>query len=52
LSSVEITSHIEIDSSGRAWVTGTGTGTKVVEIVLDKLAYEWSPEEMHLQHPT
>jgi hypothetical protein len=23
----------------------------VIEIVLDKLAYGWSPEEMRLQHP-
>jgi hypothetical protein len=23
----------------------------VLEVVLDKLAYGWSPEEMHFQHP-
>jgi len=28
-----------------------GTTTKVVEVVLDKIAYGWSPEEMHLNHP-
>jgi uncharacterized protein (DUF433 family) len=28
-----------------------GTSVKVIELVLDKLAYGWSPEEMHLQHP-
>ncbi|MCZ6632843.1 MAG: DUF433 domain-containing protein [bacterium] len=28
-----------------------GTRTKVVQIVLDKLAYGWSPEEIHFQHP-
>ena len=27
------------------------TGTKVIEIVLDKLAYGWSAEEIHVQHP-
>lgn len=27
-----------------------GTKTKVVEVVLDKIAYGWSPEEIHLQH--
>jgi uncharacterized protein (DUF433 family) len=43
------TSHIVLDERGRAWVEGTNT--KVIEIVLDKLAYGWSPEEMHLQHP-
>jgi len=49
LSTSQTTSHIEVDSSGRAWVTGANT--KVAEIVLDKFAYGWSPEEMHLQHP-
>ena len=29
-----------------------GTSIKVVEIVLDHLAYGWSPEELHFQHPT
>ena len=24
---------------------------EVVEVVLDKMAYGWSPEEMHRQHP-
>ena len=24
---------------------------KVVEVVLDKRAYDWSPEEIHEQHP-
>lgn len=24
---------------------------KVIELVLDKLAYGWSPEELHFQHP-
>ena len=50
MSTSQTTSHIEVDSSGRAWVTGANT--KVAEIVLDKFAYGWSPEEMHLQHPT
>ena len=29
-----------------------GTSMKVVELVLDHLAYGWSPEELHFQHPT
>src|SRR5437879_2061060 len=29
----------------------TGTTTKVVELVLDHLAYGWSAEELHFQHP-
>ena len=28
-----------------------GTTTKVIELVLDHLAYGWSPEELHFQHP-
>ncbi len=28
-----------------------GTTLKVVELVLDHLAYGWSPEELHFQHP-
>ncbi len=41
--------QIEIDSRGVAWIAGTQV--KVVEVVLDKLAYGWSPEEIHFQHP-
>ena len=44
-----VASQIEIDDQGVAWITGANT--KVIEVVLDKLAYGWSPEEMHLQHP-
>ncbi len=28
-----------------------GTNMKVVELVLDRVAYGWSPEELHFQHP-
>ena len=28
-----------------------GTTMKVIELVLDHLAYVWSPEELHFQHP-
>lgn len=44
-----VASQIEIDDQGVAWITGANT--KVIEVVLDKLAYGWSPEEMHFQHP-
>jgi uncharacterized protein (DUF433 family) len=43
------TSHIELDAEGRAWIIGANT--KVIEVVLDRLAYGWSPEEMCFQHP-
>jgi uncharacterized protein (DUF433 family) len=42
-------SHIVLDDQGRPWVEGTNT--KVVEIVLDVLAYGWSAEEVHRHHP-
>src|SRR2546426_5455376 len=44
-----LTTQIEIDATGVAWVASANTKAK--EIVLDKLAYGWSPEEMHFQHP-
>ena len=43
-----VASQIELDDRGLAWITGANT--KVIEVVLDKIAYGWSPEEMHLQH--
>ena len=43
------TTHIEIDESGVAWIAGANT--KVLEVALDKIAYGWSPEEIHFQHP-
>lgn len=44
-----MTSHIHLDEEGRAWIDDTNT--KVIEVVLNKLAYGWSPEEIHRQHP-
>ncbi len=43
------TGRIEIDRNGVAWIAGANT--KVIEVVLDKLAYGWSPEQIHFQHP-
>ena len=40
--------QIELDDRGIAWIGGTKV--KVTEVVLDKLAYGWSPEEIHFQH--
>src|SRR2546425_12437585 len=42
-------SHICLDDRGVAWIEDTNT--KVIEVVLDKIAYGWSPEEIHFQHP-
>ena len=44
-----LNSLIEVDESGVAWISGANT--KVIEVVLGKMAYGWSPEEMHRQHP-
>jgi len=44
-----VTAHIQLDSEGIAWIDDTNT--KVIEVVLDKLAHGWSPEEIHFQHP-
>ena len=41
--------HIALDSRGVAWLTETNT--KVKEVVLDWIAYGWSPAEIHFQHP-
>jgi len=41
--------HIEISAGGVPLVAGTTT--KVVEIVLDRLAHHWDAEEIQRQHP-
>jgi uncharacterized protein (DUF433 family) len=41
--------QIELDDQGIAWIDGTKV--KVMEVVLDKIAYGSSPEEIHFQHP-
>jgi uncharacterized protein (DUF433 family) len=49
MAAAEQTTHIHRDAQGRAWIDDTNV--KVIEVVQDYLAYGWSPEEMHLQHP-
>jgi uncharacterized protein (DUF433 family) len=41
--------HIVINETGVPLIEGTTT--KVIELVLDVLAYGWSPDELHFQHP-
>ena len=41
--------HIILDNKGVPMITGTNM--KVIELVLEKSAYGWSPEELHFQHP-
>jgi uncharacterized protein (DUF433 family) len=38
-----------MDADNRAWLDDTNV--KVVEVALDHLAYGWSAEEIHSQHP-
>ena len=46
---IVIESHVHLDENSVAWIDDTNT--KVIEVVLDHLAYGWSPEEIHFQHP-
>jgi uncharacterized protein (DUF433 family) len=41
--------HIVLDDAGIPLITGTTM--KVIELVLERDAYGWSPEELHFQHP-
>lgn len=41
--------HIVVNEEGVPIIAGTTT--KVVELVVERLAYGWSPEEVHFQHP-
>jgi len=46
---VVFATQIELDGRRVAWIAGTKV--KVIEIVLDKIAHGWSPEEIYFQHP-
>lgn len=41
--------HITLDKKGVPIIAGTTM--KVVELVAERIAYGWSPEELHFQHP-
>jgi len=41
--------HIVLDEKGIAIIEGTSM--KVIELAMEKLAYGWSSEELHFQHP-
>ena len=42
--------HIVLDEKGVPVIEGTSM--KVIELVVQRLAYGWSPEELHFQHPS
>jgi uncharacterized protein (DUF433 family) len=41
--------HIRLDEQGRPWVDDTNV--KVIEVVLDHLAYGWNAEPIQENHP-
>ena len=41
--------HIALDTNEVPVINGTGM--KVLELIQSKLAYGWSPEELHFQYP-
>ena len=41
--------HIVLDKKNQAIIEGANC--KVIELILDKIAYGWSPEELQYQHP-
>ena len=41
--------HIALDEKNVPFIAGTTI--KVVELILDHIAYGWSPEELRFQHP-
>ena len=46
---IEAINHISLDASGTAWIRDKNV--KVLEIVQDHLAYGWSADAIHEQHP-
>jgi uncharacterized protein (DUF433 family) len=41
--------HITLNEGGVPIIAGTNM--KVIELVVESIAYGWSPEELHFQHP-
>jgi uncharacterized protein (DUF433 family) len=41
--------HVVLDEKNVPMIAGTTM--KVIELVLDRIAYGWSPEELRFQHP-
>ncbi len=48
MNAVDTSNHIHRDANGRAWIDDTNV--KVIEVVLDHIAYGWSADEIHFQH--
>lgn len=41
--------HVSLNDSNVSIIADTTM--KVIELILEKTAYGWSPEELHFQHP-
>ena len=44
-----VTPHIRMDEQGRAWIDDANV--KVIEIILDHIAYGWTAEAIQENHP-
>src|ERR1051326_282458 len=49
MTAAQTITHIVRDERGTPWIDGKNI--KVVEVVLDHLAYGWSADAIHEQHP-
>ena len=45
----DVINHVRLDENGVAWLDKTRI--KVIEVAMDHVAYGWSAEEIHRQHP-
>jgi uncharacterized protein (DUF433 family) len=44
-----IQTRLHQDDEGRIWIEGSGT--RVIQVAIDKYAHGWSAEEIQAQHP-
>jgi len=49
MKTVEALPHVRLDEQGRPWIDDTNV--KVIEVVLDHLAYGWNAETIQENHP-
>ncbi len=49
MTATDVVHHIRLDQRGVAWIDDTRS--KVIEVALEHIAYGWSAEEIHRQHP-
>jgi uncharacterized protein (DUF433 family) len=49
ITKAETVPHIRLDEQGRPWLDDTNV--KVIEVVLDHLAYGWNAETIQENHP-